>query len=291
MLSESPFLLLNTLALHLQVPLLVNRTRERTTLTLLILKPSSLPIRHLVPTGQSAFATQVGWKPTIIFAAAQIPNGDPAHGYRTKFPHVPPPEALSVRQEEVQRQESGYLGGVAVAPNTHIYDAIIQGLNMTLDLSGEELQDYGSATTFPSDLAKRGIELGKRAQLCAAALPAVVHDLNSSQLISTHNLTALSTIKEFQDLKTPAQGAQTTHLLLVIVGANDATVFPGITRRAYKWCCEAGNALYLSVYPELEHSAPFGSSAPEWLGSISGLFSGRGRGLGNCSMETGRPLM
>ncbi|KAI2895993.1 hypothetical protein CBS63078_8332 [Aspergillus niger] len=211
-----------------------------------------------------------------------------------------------LEQKEVQTEESGYLGGVAVAPNTHIFDAVIETLSMTEGFSGNLLQDYGSTSyiaslyfalravfhnytaPFLSDLAKRRIELGERAQLCATALPAVLHDLNSSEIISSDPSAGLSTVKEFQDLNAPAQGDRTSRPLLVIVGGNDTTVYPSITERAYRRSCETGNLLRFSMYPELEHSAVFGASVPEWLEFIDGLF--RGQELSKCSFGTMRPF-
>lgn len=209
-------------------------------------------------------------------------------------------------QEQVQIEEAGYLGGVAVAPNTHIYDAVVESLGLSEGSSDDTLQESGSSSYVPSlyfalravypdytasflsDLAKRRIQLGERAQLCAAALPAVLHDLNSSQIISNDTSTSVSTIKRFQDLNAPVQGDKTSRPLLVIVGGNDTTVYPSIRRRAYEQSCEAGNSLHLSIYPELEHSPVFGASAPEWLGFIGGLF--QGQGLYGCSVQEKGPF-
>ncbi|CAG8939035.1 unnamed protein product [Penicillium salamii] len=209
-------------------------------------------------------------------------------------------------QVELQNKESGYLGGVAVAPNTHIYDAVIEGLRSSEGSPGGNFQQSGSSSYVPSlyfalravypnytapflsELAKRRIQLGERAQLCAAALPAVLHDLNPSQIISSANLSGLSTIKSFQDLNAPAQGAKAARPLLVIVGGNDTTVYPGITKRAYEQSCKNGNSLHLSIYPGLEHSPVFGASAPEWLNFIGRLF--RGQGLDRCSMQKMGPF-
>lgn len=209
--------------------------------------------------------------------------------------------------ELVQTEESGYLGGVAIAPNTHIYEALLEAMKLLQGPAGEELQDSGSASYLPSlyfalraiyprytapflsDVAKKRIELGEAAQLCATALPAVLRGLNSSQLFSNFDLAGLSAVKQFQELNAPAQGGKkTSRPLLVISGANDTTVFPSITTKAYNQSCEAGNAVHLSIYPGLEHSPVFGASAPEWLGFIDGLF--HGRGLSNCNMKTASPF-
>ncbi|KAL4733171.1 hypothetical protein BDV11DRAFT_175946 [Aspergillus similis] len=152
---------------------------------------------------------------------------------------------------------------------------------------GPSIEAFGTSVrllqALPVTIQQR-IGLGERAQLCAAALPSVLDDLNSSQIISSTNPTGLSTIKSFQDLNAPAQGAKTVRPLLVIAGANDTTVYPTTTQRACESSCEAGNALRLSIYPELEHLAVIGVSAPEWLEFIARLF--RGRGLYNCSCQT-----
>lgn len=209
--------------------------------------------------------------------------------------------------ELVQTDESGYLGGVAIAPNTHIYEALLEAIKLLQGPAGQEFQVYGSASYLPSlyfalkavyprytapflsGVAKKRIELGEVAQLCATALPAVLRDLNSSQLFSNNSdLAGLSTVKQFQELNAPAQGQKTSRPLLVISGANDTTVFPFITTKAYKQSCKSGNAVHLSIYPGLEHSPVFAASAPEWLWFIDRLF--HGRGLSNCRMKTASPF-
>ncbi|KAL5593013.1 hypothetical protein FOBRF1_012115 [Fusarium oxysporum] len=206
----------------------------------------------------------------------------------------------------VQSEDSGYLGAVAIAPNTHIYDALIEGLSKLENPCGDDLQIYGSAsyipsiyfalkavypdfeTTFLSDLARKRIELGELAQLCAAALPAVISDLNFTQIFPALDLESISSIKDFQDLNAPAQGDKASRPLLVIQGANDTTVFPELAIRAYNASCEVGNAVHISIYPELEHSDVFGASAPQWLKFIDGLF--RSRQLYHCRMEPLAPV-
>ncbi|EAW20397.1 alpha/beta hydrolase family protein [Aspergillus fischeri NRRL 181] len=208
--------------------------------------------------------------------------------------------------ELVQTNESGYLGGVAIAPNTHIYDAVVEEMDNLEGSSAEESQNSGAFSYIPSvyfalravfpnytatwlsDVARKRIELGEHAQLCATALPAVMQGLNFSQVITKVDPSGLAPIKEFQDMNAPAQGDKAARPLLVISGANDTTVRPALVKKAYKKSCEAGNIVRLSSYPGLEHSPVFGASAPEWLEFINNLF--HGRGLSNCSMETVRPF-
>ncbi|KAL4918119.1 Alpha/Beta hydrolase protein [Aspergillus aurantiobrunneus] len=206
--------------------------------------------------------------------------------------------------ELVQTTTSGYLGGVAVAPNTHIYNAVVEGMDKLEASFGEETRSPGFFSYIPSvyfalravfpnytatwlsNMAQGRIKLGNHAQLCASALPVVLQGLNTSQVMTKVDPSGLAPIKEFQDMNAPAQGDKAARPLLVISGANDTTVFPGITTKAYKKSCKAGNIVHLSIYPGLEHSPVFGASAPEWLGFINDLF--HGYGFSNCSMATVR---
>ncbi|KAJ8118476.1 hypothetical protein OPT61_g565 [Boeremia exigua] len=238
---------------------------------------------------------------------------------RTAFPHSLSGDWVSIghsqgggtswklsEHELVQENRSGYLGGVAIAPNTRIYDAIMQSISMTADLSHKDQQKMSSLGYLPSvyfalkavypnytapflsNLAKKRFELGKIAQLCAAALPAVVGDLRPAEVIGSLDEDALSVVKAFQETNAPAQGDRASRPLLVIQGANDTTVYPSLTLKAYKQACKAGNRIRLSIYPGLEHSPSSGASSPEWLGFIGGLFEGID--MHDCSVETVSPF-
>ena len=228
------------------------------------------------------------------------------------FPQAVSQKSVSVRHSQgggaswklsedpaVQSEESGYLGGVAIAPNTRTHDALVESISAITNQSSEKLQEQGSfgylpsiyfalqavypnyTAPFLSDLARKRFALGAVAQLCAATLPAVVSDLNASDVIGDLDEVALAPLKALQDLNAPAQGDRTSRPLLAIQGANDTTVFPGLTTKSYEKACEAGNLVRLSIYPELEHSPVSGASAPEWLRFIEDLF--RGQGLESCS--------
>ncbi|RYC78404.1 hypothetical protein BFJ63_vAg18722 [Fusarium oxysporum f. sp. narcissi] len=208
--------------------------------------------------------------------------------------------------ELVQSERSGYLGGVSIGPVTYLYDALLDGFSKLKDLTEEQLQNFGIVTLLPSmafalraifpkytppyfsDLLKSRIELGEVAQLCDNALSGLVRDANLTQLIKNVDLASDKTLKKFQELNAPAQGDKTSKPLLVIQGAKDSIVFPDMTTKAYKNSCKAGNAVRLSLYPELDHTAVVGASAPEWLEFIDKLF--HHRGLHKCSMKTMVPF-
>lgn len=58
--------------------------------------------------------------------------------------------------------------------------------------------DY--AAPWLSEVAQERIELEEHAQLCANALPAVLQELNLSQIIAKVDRTALAPIKRFKNL-------------------------------------------------------------------------------------------
>ncbi|KAG7291258.1 hypothetical protein NEMBOFW57_001270 [Staphylotrichum longicolle] len=208
--------------------------------------------------------------------------------------------------EVVQSEGSGYLGGVSIAPVTYLYDALIDGFTKLQGFSSQKLESFGIVSIVPSMyFALRAvfdnytapflpktmmdrINLGEKAQLCDSALSGLTADLNTSELIENINLDSIAPIKRFQELNAPAQGVKTSKPMLVIQGANDSVVFPDITDKAYNNSCKTGNAVHLSVYPELDHSAVVGASAPEWLEFINELFSGKG--LSGCATQTIAPF-
>ncbi|RYC79585.1 hypothetical protein BFJ63_vAg17529 [Fusarium oxysporum f. sp. narcissi] len=206
----------------------------------------------------------------------------------------------------VQSEQSGYLGGVSIGPVTYLYDALLDGFSKLKDLTSEQLDNFGIVTILPSmafalkavfpkysppyfsDLLKHRIQLGQIAQLCDNALSGLVLDANLTQLIKNDDFVKDETLKKFQQLNAPAQGDKTSKPLLVIQGGNDSIVFPDITNKAYKNSCKAGNAVHLSVYPDLDHTAVVGASAPEWLQFIDKLF--QHGGLIKCSKKTMVPF-
>lgn len=190
----------------------------------------------------------------------------------------------------VQDPASGYLGGVAVAPVSKIYDALVSldELRKLLESSGSDSPlslgvlpsaVLGVKSTFPdyeapviSQTMKTRIELAKIGQFCDAAISGLTSDLGFNAL---SNFTAESDtiLKQFQELNAPAQGDSASKPLLLILGAEDTIVSEESGTASWKDSCGHGNIIHLSVYPGLDHSAVLTAATPEWLRFIQDRFA------------------
>ncbi|KAF4434271.1 hypothetical protein CGCF415_v009266 [Colletotrichum fructicola] len=190
----------------------------------------------------------------------------------------------------VQDPASGYLGGVAVAPVSKIYDALVSldelrkllessGSNSPLSLGVLPSAVLGVKATFPdyeapviSQTMRTRIELAKIGQFCDAAISGLTSDLGFDAL---SNFTAESDtiLKQFQELNAPAQGDSASKPLLLILGEEDTIVSEESGTASWKDSCEHGNIIHLSVYPGLDHSAVLTAATPEWLRFIQDRFA------------------
>ncbi|KAJ3954476.1 hypothetical protein N0V92_009022 [Colletotrichum tropicale] len=190
----------------------------------------------------------------------------------------------------VQDPASGYLGGVAVAPVSKIYDALVSigelrkllqssGSDSPLSLGVVPSAVLGIKATFPdydapviSQAMKTRIELAKIGQFCDAAISGLTSDLGFGAL---SNATAESDtiLKQFQELNAPAQGDSASKPLLLILGAEDTIVSEESGTASWKDSCAHGNIIHLSVYPGLDHSAVLTAATPEWLKFIQDRFA------------------
>ncbi|KAL4880671.1 hypothetical protein BJY04DRAFT_208046 [Aspergillus karnatakaensis] len=184
----------------------------------------------------------------------------------------------------VRNATRGYLGGVAVAPVTKLYDQLLHGIEKLKHL--DNIGDYyiqavlpsaslGIKAVFPeytfpllSDIMKSRIELAQIAQLCDTSISGLTLGLRPHELFANINNTSDPLMEEFQKLNAPAQGDSASRPLLVVQGAADTIVFEEATVAAYNDSCRYGNSVRLSVYPGADHSAVLGSSAPDALGRV-----------------------
>ncbi|KAF4775297.1 hypothetical protein HER10_EVM0008950 [Colletotrichum scovillei] len=207
----------------------------------------------------------------------------------------------------VQDSASGYLGGVAVAPVTKIYDALvaIDSLRNVTQTGGDD-HDFlalgvipsavlGIKATFPdydapaiSAKLKNRIDLAKVGQLCDNAISGLTVDL---RLDALSNRTAASDtrLKEFQELNAPAQGDRASKPLLLVLGEDDTIVSEESGAASFEETCAYGNPVHMSIYPGLDHSAVLTAATPEWLAFFQDRFAGKALGEG-CSNETKIPF-
>jgi pimeloyl-ACP methyl ester carboxylesterase len=209
----------------------------------------------------------------------------------------------------VQDSKSGYLGGVSVAPVSKLYDALLQ-LDQIRGLAASFPPDLdthfflglgvlpsamlGVTATFPnytapiiSERLKQRIELAKIGQMCDTAISGLAVDLRLDA-ISSCTVESDKILREYQRINAPAQGDLASKPLLLILGEEDTIVSKESDEASYAASCGYGNAIHMSVYPGLDHSAVLGAAAPEYLVFLQDLFTNTY--FKNCSMETKTPF-
>ncbi|KAK0381719.1 hypothetical protein CLIM01_00960 [Colletotrichum limetticola] len=192
----------------------------------------------------------------------------------------------------VQDSASEYLGGVAVAPVTKAYDALvaIESLRNLTQTGGDD-HDFlalgvipsavlGIRATFPdydapiiSAKLKNRIELAKIAQLCDAAISSLTVDLRFDAL-SNRTAASDTRLREFQELNAPAQGGRASKPLLLVLGEDDTIVSEESGIASFDETCAYGNPVHMSIYPGLDHSAVLTAATPEWLAFFQARFDG-----------------
>ncbi|KAK1479608.1 hypothetical protein CCUS01_04737 [Colletotrichum cuscutae] len=176
----------------------------------------------------------------------------------------------------VQDSASGYLGGVAVAPVTKVYDALvaIESLRNLTQTGGDDHDFLALGVILSAVLGIRAtIELAKIAQLCDAAISSLTVDLRFDAL-SNRTAASDTRLKEFQELNAPAQGGRASKPLLLVLGEDDTIVSEESGIASFDETCAYGNPVHMSIYPGLDHSAVLTAATPEWLAFFQDRFDG-----------------
>ena len=197
-----------------------------------------------------------------------------------------------------------YLGSVAIAPATKIYDIAVA----TMDILFQRL-DYASydiiyklawlpialkrafpraSISFIAQEMQERVTLATEAQSCMSGILSLAHGLKPKELITDpawvkHN----RFLKRWQDWVAPANGAKAMGPLMIIQGLNDTAVLPEITIDSYDDTCRHGNEAHIRLYEGASHVDVFHTSAPEWLEFIRNQFAQeKGDFRGACSSAT-----
>lgn len=197
-----------------------------------------------------------------------------------------------------------YLGSVAIAPATKIYDTAVA----TMDILFQR-PDYASydiiyelswlpialkrafpraSISFIAQELRERVALAIEAQSCMSGILSLAHGLKPKEFITDpawvkHN----RFLKRWQDWVAPANGAKATGPLMVIQGLNDTAVLPEITIDSYDDTCRHGNEAHIRLYKGANHVDVFHKSAPEWLEFVRNQFAQKkGDFHGACSSAT-----
>ncbi|KFG81501.1 hypothetical protein MANI_026533 [Metarhizium anisopliae] len=203
-------------------------------------------------------------------------------------------------ESEYVRNDTDYLGTVAMAPATYIIDMLRgPGVDFTGYLSflpfaaKRALPGYQPA--FLSDVMSRRLELAETAQLCINGMLGLTLDLDKEQLFSAAGLAKdMESLEAWQRMLAPAQGDRSPAPVLVVQGLNDTSVLAPTTEAAWRNACRYGNEVHLRRYRGQDHSPLMQASAPEWLAWMDDLFAsrrdGRSRPARRCTAETRTPF-
>lgn len=214
---------------------------------------------------------------------------------------------LAELEAELSRWSPGvgrYLGTVALAPGTRIYDMSLEALKIlesgqskSLDLIGElPWIALGIERLIPSfnfsllgPILKTRLGLAKIAQACCNAMISLVLDLNLHQLLNLSSEHGIEVLYRFQNMTAPSIGGRNQQPILVIQGLNDTSVLPQTTELAWKSSCGFGNEVHLKLYPGMDHSSVVSASEPVWLSWINDRFDQK-KTSGICSNVTVHPF-
>lgn len=199
-----------------------------------------------------------------------------------------------------------YVGTVAVAPGTKIYDLIL--------LTAEEIFPQSNYSTYyityiflwlsttlrraiPSaDMSVFSQKLLQRAhiaditQSCNDGALALGRGLSPNEIItSTAALKNSTDFAKWQNMNAPAMGAKAEQPLLVVQGLADTTILPQITVNAYNDTCGFGNEAHLNLYPGIDHGDVITASSPDWLRFLRERFEGKSTS-GECKKTVSGPF-
>ena len=197
-----------------------------------------------------------------------------------------------------------YLGTVALAPASKIYDMTLLGvelLSQTSDYASydilyetlwlpfaiERVFPHMSRAPFAETLQNR-TKLADMAQACNYGIMSLAYGLKPSEIF-TPAIKNNPEFQEWQDMVAPANGDKAREPMMIIQGLNDTAVLPQTTINSFKDTCRYGNEAHLRLYPGMDHSDVLTASAPEWLAFIDGRFAGR-KTTRNCTTITHPPF-
>ncbi|KAM3513872.1 hypothetical protein MY11210_002500 [Beauveria gryllotalpidicola] len=204
------------------------------------------------------------------------------------------------------RNDTGYLGTVAIAPATYaadqIYAAAVDGLSGGGNSSSKGSAGVGFLPLIPTAVQRvipsynesilaptlrSRVAMAEDAQLCLEGVLGLTLDLGLADVVSVAGaLRDRPTLRRWQDMAAPAQGDVSPAPILVVQGQKDTAVRWQTTEEAWGRACAAGNEVHLRLFPTQGHRPSLAAGAPEWLAWMDGLFEQRmAAGGGACKVR------
>ncbi len=214
------------------------------------------------------------------------------------------------------RNDTAYLGTVAVAPATYAADQIFAAAADGADGNSSSSSSKGAGVGFlpliptavkriipaynesilAPNLQKR-VAMVEDAQLCLEGVLGLTLDLELSQIVSVAGaLRDRPTLLWWQNMSAPAQRDASPAPILVVQGQRDTAVRWQTTADAWERACAVGNEVHLRLLPTQGHRPSLAAGAPEWLAWMDALFEqkvargGTGACRKKCTKYTRAPL-
>jgi pimeloyl-ACP methyl ester carboxylesterase len=203
----------------------------------------------------------------------------------------------------LQGEDSGYLGGVALAPAAlKLYNTIRETVDYMRNSSNPD-QDaamLGSAAqlvigiqnVFPdydpywlADGLRQRTEMSHIGQYCVTAMSSLGVGLKLSEILTTFDVSRDTELQEFQNINAPGQRTASTPLF-VAHGLADMIAPVTGTLDTFQDSCgqNVGNPVKLKLYPGLDHDTVIAAAAEEWMEFIKLRFAHAPFGKG-CSQS------
>ncbi|PHH73840.1 hypothetical protein CDD82_5245 [Ophiocordyceps australis] len=201
-------------------------------------------------------------------------------------------------ESDYVRNDTNYLGTVAMAPATFIAESLEASRNNPGSAGYLPLATIAISRVFPDYKAMvltpeftNRAALATEGQYCVYPMLSLAQGLPYDQLVSKQGAQRdAQYLQKWQDQQAPAQGARSPAPILVIQGLNDTTVAPVVTKNAFQMSCKAGNLIHMSLYPGMEHEPVLPAAEPEWLTWIDWRFQGGQYSHGGCVEVTRMPF-
>lgn len=201
-------------------------------------------------------------------------------------------------ESEFVRHDAKYLGTVAMAPATYPVSMMLDNINHIefpgylpyLKLAAERAIP-GFVGTMLSPIMRKRVEMAERFQLCASSLAGLTLDLGRKDLINSTGVAHDAPILlDWEARVAPASGGRSKGPILVVQGANDTSVLPPTTEKAWKKSCRDGNEVHIRLYMGVEHTPITAVAQVDWMTWINGRFSGDDSGHKQCTRKIITPF-
>lgn len=201
-----------------------------------------------------------------------------------------------------------YVGTVAIAPASRIYDLLLLAAEKILPRPDYYTYYITYIFLWMSTALKRAIPSADLQSVFAEKLLQRAHIADLTQscndgalslglglspdeiITSTAALRDSTDLQTWQNISAPAMGNKTEQPLLIVQGLADTTILPEATVNSFHDTCKYGSKAHLSLYPGIDHGDLLTASSPEWLRFLHERFEGKNITGGGCTQTTHAPF-